>query len=151
MKIENENDRSTVVAKIMALNLSAKPWEVSAKPHVANRSLAQNRLSFKWYAERNAVTGNGNEYERNWCKWFYGCPIVGAADDSDFSEFYSILINTYTWEQCVKAMGFIQVTSLMTTKQMAEYLTVVEVSSAEQDIYLTRPDELYWEAMGIKK
>lgn len=149
MLVRTEDDRKKLVAKVLELNLEKGPYLVSAERFKRDRSGAQNRLSHMWYAALGKATGEGKEYIRNYCKWTYGCPIV-AAKDRHFASFYNHMINTYTYEQCVKAMQYTQVTSggLMDTGQMAEYLNHVDAYALERGYQLPQPQDLYYEAMG---
>ncbi len=148
MKISTETDRQRVIFKIQGINLK-QPWVVSAEPYKKDRSLAQNRLSFMWYSELGKHSGNGKEYERNYCKFTYGCEIVIEYEEGNtFNAFYEKLINNYTYEECLEAMEFIQVSSLMKVKAFYDYLTQIERYATEHGWRLTHPDDIYYEAMG---
>lgn len=125
------------------------------KPYVNDRSIPQNKLAFKWYKERGEQNGNGSHYERLFCKFVYGCPLLVEQEEesgeSAFTEFFMHLVKTYDFEGCINAMEFVEVTSIFKVKKFSKYLNDIEVASVEQDIVLTHPDDIYWQAMGIKK
>ena len=124
-----------------------KPMVVKIKEFKKDRSLAQNRLAFKWYKERAAFFHTFQDYEHDFCKLTYGCQIL--LDDSDFAELYNDVIEVLPYEKQLASMKFISVTKLMNTKQFTEYLNVIEYQSANQGIVLSRPDDLYWQALGV--
>ena len=145
MLIRDNKDRDAFIEKAMQVDLSKGAWVFEAKKYKKDRSLAQNRLSFKWYSELGKHSGNGSKHERNYCKFTYGCEIL-ARDDEQFAAFFENLINSYDYEACVDAMDFIQVTSLFNVKQFTEYLECIERYAGENGWILTHPVE-YDEAM----
>ena len=120
--------------------------EVIFQQHKKDRSLAQNNLSFRWYKELGKLTGHGSNYERARCKLHYGVPIL-RAEDSDFNAFYVGALINLTYEQKLKAMEYVPVTSLMKTKPFAEYLNTVDQESAKEGRVLSHPEDLYHEAL----
>ena len=147
MLVRTEDDRRELVKKVMDLNLDKGPYLIKAEKFKRDRSGAQNRLSHMWYAALGKMTGEGKEQIRNYCKWHYGMEIL-AETDKAFAGFYHHMVNTYTYEQCVKAMQWTQVTSLMNVKQMAEYLNHVDQYAIERGYQLPQPQDVYYEAMG---
>ena len=104
---------------------------VIVKTDEMDRSAKQNALSHVWYGDIAKASGDGIEEERNFCKLVYGVPIllhgVGnkkAADE--FMDFYRVAINPLCYEDKLKAMRYTPVTSLMSVKQFAEYLTILQ-------------------------
>ena len=150
MFVKTELDRKKLIASVLDLDLSKGPYMVDAKKYKKDRSAAQRRLQFLWYTALGKHTGEGKIYTANYCKWHFGCPIV-AENDEQFNAFYCHMIDNYTYEQCVGAMEYVQVTSkgLMDTKQNAEYLNQIDAYGIERGIQLPQPIELYYEAMGL--
>jgi len=153
-KVTKHAEVENACRHIMRLDLSKK-WEVICKPYVKDRTIAQNKLAFKWYKERGEQNGNGAHYERLFCKFVYGCGLMVEQEsegvDTAFTEFYSKMIERYTFEECINAMEFVEVTSLFKVKTFADYLTTIETESVNQGIALSYPDDLYWESMGVKR
>lgn len=147
--IRNNADREAFFSKARRVDLQKKPWLFTAEPYKPDRSLAQNRLSFKWYSELGKHSGNGKDYERNYCKWHYGCPILVEADDN-FAQFYETLINKYEYEECCAAMEYVQVTSMpkFNMTRFTEYLNHVKLYGQEIGCQLTQPVDIYDLAMG---
>jgi len=150
-KIEKDSEINNV---LRCMREQPKPLSVSIAPFKADRSLAQNKLAFQWYSEIADSEKEGRGYIRNYCKFSFGCERLINQEqnkgDRAFPEFYENIINTLTYEQCIDAMEFVQVTSMMKVKAFTLYLEDIEQYAAGRDMRLTHPDDLYWEAMGVK-
>jgi hypothetical protein len=105
-----------------------------------DRTRDQNALQFLWANEAATQLGDrtAEEVRQEW-KLRLGVPIL-REDSADFREVYDGTIRPLTYEQKVKAMAYLPVTSLMKVKQMVRYLDAVERECAEQGIRLTDPD-----------
>ena len=151
--LRNKIDADHIITALLKLRPTPdKQYFVKVSLKGEGRRDKQNRLSFMWYSERGEQSGHGKEFERNYCKYTYGTAILLADDSGDndhFIELFSHLINTLTYEQLVDAMEFIEVTSLMSVKQFAEYLTDVERDAAQQGCQLTNPLYEYDISMGL--
>lgn len=123
------------------------PVDVVIKPHKKDRSLAQNRLAFRWYKELAEQRGTTPEYEHRFAKLRHGCPILIDAEP-DFADFYRRGIESLDYERRILAMQWFPVTRLFTVKQMREYLDTLEKDSIAQGMSLSRPEDTYYEAMG---
>ena len=90
------------------------------------RSLSMNALSHVWY---NDISKELNEIPSEIkceCKLVYGVPIL-RAEDEQFRNFYDLAIKkALSYEEKLKAMNYIPVTSIMTKKQMYRYLQDVK-------------------------
>jgi hypothetical protein len=88
-----------------------------------DRSLDQNAISHAWYAQVVRELREDDELGvKRFCKLTFGVPIL-RAEDADFREMYDAAIKFgLTYEQKLKAMDFIPVTSLMTVAQLNKYL-----------------------------
>ena len=105
-----------------------------------DRSGEQNRLQFLWAREAAEQLGDRTaEEQRNEWKLRFGVPIM-REDSPEFREVYDRLIKPLTYEQKLKAMDLIQVTSLMKVPQMVRFLDMIERECAENGIRLTDPD-----------
>ena len=120
--------------------------EVVIREHKSNRSLAQNRLAFRWYGELAGHLGTTPEYEHRLAKLRYGCPLL-IADDAEFADFYRRGIEPLDYESRVIAMQWFPVSRLFSVKMMTQYLHDMEHDSAARGIVLSHPDDLYHEAM----
>jgi len=104
-------------------------WLAGKRPTVEflpdKRSLSQNDLIHALYREIAAQA----EDERlvdivRYCKLHHGVPILRAADDA-FREFYDTAVKGLEYEQKLKAMDFLPVTSRMSTEQASQYVEAV--------------------------
>lgn len=122
--IRNDRQKASAAAAVATCEVSAdKPVCVQIKPYSEDRSVAQNRLSHKWYGE---ISTQGGEYTpaqiHDRCKYRYGIPIM--VDDPTFVKFWDRVMSTQpSYEQIVdEIMPITPVTRLMNVKQMTQYL-----------------------------
>lgn len=114
---------------------------VSVKPGIG-RSLDQNALSHAWYNEIAIQIADTPENVKCECKLRFGVPIL-RAEDPDFREMYdNSILRNLTYEQKLKAMRFIPVTSNMTKAQLSRYLEHIQQSYAQQGVVVQFPDEV---------
>ncbi|MCK5604496.1 hypothetical protein KAR91_21580 [Candidatus Pacearchaeota archaeon] len=131
MIIHNEIDKDRVIKHVQALNID-KPWSVDIKPYKKNRSLSQNKLYFLWL---NTI---GND--------------IGYTTD----ELHAIMADKFLPDEIVeyggKQIKKDKSTSRLNTKEFTEYLEKIDrFAAAELGIVLPSPEDLYYEAMGIKR
>lgn len=107
-----------------------------------NRSTDQNALSHAWYNQISMDLAEQTPEEvKCECKLRFGVPIL-RAEDPDFAEMYDASIKRHlTYEQKLKAMRFLPVTSLMTKDQISRYLQVIQYQFAQRGVNLEFPDE----------
>jgi len=145
--LRNQTDLERLIDKMKVAKINPeKPVRVNVGFYSRDRSLAQNRLAFKWYGERARQFGNTIDHEHQACKLQFGVPIL-VNEDEDFAELYHNAIKEMDYQHQLKAMKYIQVSSLMNVKQMTEYLNQIDTDSISQGLRLTHPD-YYGEAMG---
>jgi hypothetical protein len=109
-----------------------------------DRSIEQNRLAFRWYAEISDQTGEDREDVRSRCKLEIGVPIL-RAEQEKFRATYDRLIRPLAYSEKLALIRDIElpVTSLMTVDQMSRYLDVVFRRHAEKGYELTIPPDRY--------
>lgn len=145
-------DKSKVGAYLDGLDYST-PKSLIIDDYKKDRNNAQNRLLNKLYTDIGKdPKGSGYAYERGFYKFNYGCPIL-VRDNEDFADFYDTLLELYEYEKMIEVMSteIISVSSIMGVKQCSEYIENIYQSAHERDIYLSKPEDLYYEAMGIKR
>lgn len=105
------------------------------------RSLDQNALAHAWYHEISRTLGEDTpEGVKCECKLRFGVPIL-RAEDPDFIGFYDRAIkHNLTYEEKLKAMRYLPVTSLMDTQQLSQYLLDIQQSYVGR-VDLRFPDE----------
>lgn len=105
------------------------------------RTLDQNALSHAWYNEIAIQIADTPENVKCECKLRFGVPIL-RAEDPDFREMYdNSILRNLTYEQKLKAMRFIPVTSNMTKPQLSRYLEHIQQSYAQQGVIVEFPQE----------
>lgn len=109
---------------IKFLESKEMPLTVTIKPGEESRSTRQNRLAFQWFKDAAAQGDQTSEQYRVECKLRFGVPIL-RRDDEDFKAKYDQTIKPLDYEKKLICMEFFPVTSLMTTKQMTEFLNAV--------------------------
>jgi hypothetical protein len=106
----------------------------------AGRTLDQNALSHAWYNEIAQQIADTPESVKCECKLRFGVPIL-RAEDPDFREMYdNSILRNLTYEQKLKAMRFIPVTSNMTKQQLSRYLEHIQQSYAQQGVIVSFPE-----------
>jgi hypothetical protein len=106
-------------------------YELTLKKVEKARSLSQNALSHVWYAQ---VAKEENEYtaaevKRN-CKLHFGVPIL--RENPDYSEMIGKILDPLGYEDRVKAMDYLSVSSLMKKPQMSRYLEAIQAHYASR-------------------
>jgi hypothetical protein len=105
------------------------------------RSLDQNALMWRWNDEIAKHFGDrtaDDVHREN--KLLIGCRIL-VRDDPDFAEFVTNL-SGLTYEQKLQAMDYLAVTSIMTTRQLSEFMDTVHRKFSQQGVMLTDPEML---------
>ena len=81
-----------------------------------------------------------NEIREDW-KLRHGVPIL-RRDDEGFRDTYDRVLKPLPFEEKLKFMRIFSVSSLMTVKQMQEYLDSIQRESLQQGFVLTDPDAM---------
>ena len=125
------------------------PVEVVIRFYKTKRSVAQNRLAFKWYGERAKQLGTSRRWERAYCKLHHGTPILLAASD-DFNDVFGRIIQGLPYLDQMRLIERLSVTRYFSAAQFTEYLNDIQRESAEQGLVLTQPAGMYETAMGLE-
>jgi hypothetical protein len=131
MIIRTQDDKNKALNRISLLVLD-KPWKIEIKPYKKNRSNSQNRLYWQW------MTCIGNE--------------IGYESE----ELHAIMADKFLPDVFVeyggKQIKQDKSTSRLNTKEFTEYLERIDRFSVQElGIMLPSPEDIYYEAMGIKK
>ena len=107
-----------------------------------DRTHLQNALSHAWYEQLSReLPEDTAEGWKCFCKLHCGVPIL-RRDDEDFRASYDASLKGMSYESKLKAMRILPVTSLMTTRQLGEYLEDVRNVFAARGVVLEFPDEM---------
>lgn len=100
-----------------ALKVTIQPWS-------DKRTLSANAQQHVWYAQIAKESGDDVKSVESFCKLMFGLPIViNDPNHGDKVRYFLDGRNFFDWpheKQCA-AMPYVQVTSLMTTKQHNEF------------------------------
>ena len=114
--------------------------KVSAKP-VDPRSIDQNAISHAWYEQLARELREDDALgSKCYCKLHHGVPIL-RAEAEDFREAYDAAIKGLTYEQKLKAMRILPVTSMMNKKQLSKYLEAMQEDFRPRGVLLEFPAE----------
>lgn len=124
---------------IKFLRSRKRPQTVSAVDG-RDRTLDQNALQWLWATEAARQLGDqtAEEVRAEW-KLRHGVPIL-REDNAEFRAFYDRSLKGLPYDQKLKAMGFVPVTSLMKVRQMVRFLDTVQRECLTNGIVLTDPD-----------
>ena len=103
--------------------------------------LHQNSLSHVWYAQiAKELREDSKLGWRCYCKLHHAVPIL-REQDPEFRAAYDEAIKGLTYEQKLKVMRILPVTSRMNKAQMSEYLDEVQDDFRKRNVILTVPDQ----------
>jgi hypothetical protein len=107
-----------------------------------DRSLDQNAIGHVWYEQvANELREDNALGVKRFCKLHFGVPILRAEDES-FREIYDRSIkDTLTYEQKLKAMDILDVTSIMTVPQHSAYLVAMQDHYCGVGVQLEFPEK----------
>ena len=105
-----------------------------------DRSLAQNKLQFRWAHEAAQERGDVTfeEVRHEW-KLRYGVPIL-RRDSAKFRETYDGFLKPLPYPAKLALMEFMPVTSEFNVRQMVEYLDTIQRECGQLGVRLTDPD-----------
>lgn len=139
--IQNDYDRD-MAAKLVANRPYPFTLTITDGKH---RSTAQNRLQHMWMKEISEQRGDITPAEaRAYCKLTIGIPILREQNEA-FRLRYDEILKPLSYEQKIAIMSEplnLPVTSLMSTKQLTEYLEGIIRHFGQQGIVLTMPDDM---------
>jgi len=139
--INSQESLQNALGTLRSEYLSRRYIEVSIKDK--ERSIDQNSISFAWYEQ---LARENREYDvngwRSFCKLHFGVPIL-RSEDAEFRHFYDNAIRErFTYEDKIKMMSYLPVTSLMKVKQFSAYLEAMqEYFMGKYGIKLEFPEE----------
>lgn len=105
-----------------------------------DRSADQNALMWLWATEVSTQLGDclPMDVQRRW-KLEIGVPIL-RQDSAEFRAFYDAALRPRPYEEKVKAMEYVPVTSQMKVRQMVRFVDTVQRECLQQGLRLTDPD-----------
>lgn len=105
-----------------------------------DRSLPQNSFSHAWYGQLARELPEDDALGwKCYCKLHHGVPIL-RAEDEEFRETYDSAIKGLSYEQKLKVMRLLPVTSRMTKEQLSKYAEAVQMDFAQRGVRLEFPE-----------
>ena len=125
-KIINSADSlSVVIGELRKLFKEIRYFTVTINTG-KKRTLNQNAISHAWYLQVSREEGEYTpENIKNLCKFHFGLPIL-RGEDEEYNSYCADVIDPLPYENKIKAMTYMPVTSFMSTKQLSEYMEHVQ-------------------------
>lgn len=121
----NPTDMQTILDLLNRVPPDCYPVEVQWGKPKKHRSLNQNAISHAWYATVAAVEKEYTPEEvKRRCKYHFGVPLL--RENPEFSDMIEKIFGPLAYEDRLKAMDFINVSSVMTKAEMSTYLEHVQ-------------------------
>lgn len=142
--IRTARDLTAPMAKAHEFAASGKPFRITIEPGEEKRRDKQNNLSFQWYKDISRQwEGNSISYVRALNKARFGVTIL-IDENPAMRESLSKALGHLTYEEKIEAFEALEIpiTSLMTVKQMARYLTDMQQYWCRHGFRLTDPEDL---------
>ena len=136
--IFNREQKAEVINAINSLNLETK-WQIEIKKYRKNRSDAQNRLLWMWLDILGRELGYIDELGRG------KGDMYDIAVDQCWPHGYEEI--TFKEKKIIKQRK----TSKLDTKDFTVFLNNIDMLAIGLGIILPKPDDLYFEAMGVKR
>jgi hypothetical protein len=113
----------------------------------ARRSLPQNATAAAWYGQIAQAYSMAQGEAKAECKLRFGLPIMDR-DRPDWVESWQPLYGPLPYAMQRKLFEVIPMTSLFTTKQMAEYMTAIQREYVSQGVALIDPEARKYENLA---
>ena len=139
--LKTTHDREAWIRFLLAQELPLTVTSVRG----AKRSLPQNSLFHQWVAQIAAETGQSQTEAKAELKLTFGLPIM-ERDRPDWIAEWSPLYAPLPYHMRRKLFEVIPLTSLLTTRQMAEMMDAIEREYRAQGVALVDPEAAKWEA-----
>jgi hypothetical protein len=105
------------------------------------RSLDQNAISHAWYEQLSREMREDDAIGwKCYCKLHHGVPIL-RTEDEEFREAYDSTIKGMSYEQKLKVMRLLPVTSLMNKEQLSKYLVEIQADFSCKNVRLEFPEQ----------
>lgn len=113
----------------------------------ARRSLPQNATAAAWYGQIAQAYSMAQGEAKAECKLRFGLPIM-ERDKPEWVEAWQPLYGPLPYAMRRKLFEVIPLTSLFTTKQMAEYMDAVQREYRSQGVALIDPEAMRYAGMA---
>jgi hypothetical protein len=125
MTIKIVNSKNSASEACTAILEAFKKYHyVRVKIERESRTLKQNAWTHQAYKMLSAQGDMTQSQYRNYCKYEYGLSIR-AADDPEFATLMRPMLKSLVYEDRLKAMSFVDVTSTFDVDQMISYINEI--------------------------
>lgn len=115
----------TFIGSLRELWKARKYLEVSVKEG-RGRSVEQNAVMHGWFGQvARELRDEDERGVKRFCKLHFGVPLL-RAEDEEFREAYDQVVRPLNYEDKLKAMDILPVTSRMTTIQLDKVMTDIQ-------------------------
>lgn len=106
------------------------------------RSLDQNAISHAWYEQvARELREDDARGVKRFCKLHFGVPILRAEDEDFRAAYNGSILRSLSYEQKIQAMDILSVTSVMTTKQLHQYMLDMQEHYRKHGVQLEFPPD----------
>ena len=138
--INSDNSLQSVLGELREMYRAHRYVKINAKTGKA-RSLDQNAISHAWYEQLARELREEDALGwKSYCKLHHGVPLL-RSEDEEFRTAYDSTIKGMSYEQKLKVMSLLPVTSLMTKPQLSKYLEAVQADFYSRGVRLEFPEE----------
>lgn len=96
------------------------------------RSIDQNWVMHGWFQQiANELREYTADHIKCQCKYHLGVPIL-RAEDEEFNRKCKLILDPLPYETRIEAMSLIQVTSIMSTDQLSEFMGLMQDNYADR-------------------
>ncbi|AHG63164.1 hypothetical protein [Advenella mimigardefordensis] len=137
--VNSEEGLQRFIGKARELFLRHKFLRISIKTGKA-RSLPQNAITHVFYEQIARELREDDELGwKCYCKLHHGVPILRAEDD-EFRGVYDSAIKGMSYENKLRVMRYLPVTSLMSKEQLSKYAVEVQDDFRRRGVILQFPE-----------
>lgn len=143
------DNKTELINKINAADIKKWPLSVSILQGSKARSIMQNNLQHKHYAQIADFIGTSPVYAKAYCKIMYGVPILRSRDAGRCDYVNFDWLDSLVYESQIDAIMLVDVTSLFYVSEAMEYTKAMIIDFAQLGLGLTDPGDMlisHWES-----
>jgi hypothetical protein len=138
--LNSEIALQTFIGSLRELWHARRYLEVNVKEG-KGRSVEQNAVMHGWFGQvARELREDDERGVKRFCKLHFGVPIL-RAEDEEFREAYDQVVKPLAYEDRLKAMDILPVTSRMTTLQLDKCMTDIQDHFRERHVTLVYPKD----------
>lgn len=147
LPLTNESQRLTAVLTLQNMPID-DGYDIVVKKRGHLRSENQHGLMWLWHTEYAGNFGYTKDRAHKMFKYFHVLPILLAEDEEGrLTKLYNA---AKTDPEMMEELTNLISTTHLTPKQMAAALTEYDMKTASKGYVFSRPEDKYYEALGIR-